>query len=789
MAGELSSQNKAFREKLINTIPIICPEHAVIQTEVWRENEDKPPVLKAAIALRETLKRMTIEIYDEDLIAGNQGSGLRASSMNPASNTWFVAELDDFDKRSGSRFTITEEAKEKIREIAPYWKGRTVVENAMALIPEASKDAMDALVFTCGATLGKGCGHWLLNFESVLLNGFTTFRERAKKMLEEIDYSDAEGVRKIPFYEAIVITCDSVREFAARYAALAREKARSADAERARELEEIAAVCDRVPFEAPKTFREAVQAVFFVQVITHIESDATGISLGRLDNMLFPFYERDIKSGLITKEEAKDILDNLWLKIASIIQVFTAEDTKAFGGHPISQAITLGGMDVAGNDATNEMSYMMLETTARVRMAQPSVCVRVNKNSPDDFLLYCSEVIREGLGMPAMYNDEIAVPSLVSRGVAVEDARRDWAVIGCVEMGIQGKLCAFANCGYANLVKCLELTLNDGRDPVTGRQLGPHTGKAAEFASFNDLLDAYYIQMKYLLDLMAGVTNIVETKHAELLPLPFVSSITEDCVGAGKEALSGGAKYNYDGIQGVGLADAADSLAAIKKLVFEEQQVSMEDLLAAVNANFAGYETIRAAVIKSVPKYGNNDPYADEIAHSVAYEFCSIVEKYENPRGGFFIPGLYSNSANIPLGAVCGATPNGRFACAPIAEACSPSHHMDKHGPTQAALSVAALDHLIVTNGTQYNQKYHPASLAGSKGLRALTDLYTTFFDSGGFHIQFNVVSSEQLRAAQENPRENNDVVVRVAGYTAFFVDLDRNTQNDIIDRTELSFM
>jgi len=671
----------------------------------------------------------------------------------------------------------------------PYWKGRSVSDHTMALIPDGAKDAMDALVFTCGYTMTKGCGHWLLNIENVLINGFAHFKERAEKLLSELDYANPEGVQKIPFYEAVIMTCDSVREFAARYSALAREMAsKSKTDERKRELEAIASVCDRVPYEAPGTFREAVQTVYFVQLITQIESDGTGISLGRLDNMLYPFYERDIRNGVITKEAAEDLIDNLWLKISSIIQIWNAEDTKAFGGHPISQALTLGGMDAAGRDATNELSYMMLDTTARVHMAQPSVCVRVNRNSPNEFLMHCSEVIREGVGMPAMYNDEIAVPALVNHGVAIEDARRDYAIIGCVEMGVQGKLCAFANSGYFNLVKAFELMLHDGLDPVTNKQLGPHTGKAADFKCFDELLEAYYLQMKYMLDLMVGVANVVDTKHAELAPLPFVSAITEDCIGAGVEVQSGGAKYNYDGIQAVGLADIADSFAVIKKLVFEEQKLSIEELMTAMSADYKGHKTVRAMVISDVPKYGNNDPYVDTIAHDIAAEFCNIITEYKNPRGGFFIPGIYSNSANIPLGAVCGATPNGRFAHTPIAEACSPSHHMEKYGPTQAALSVASLDHLIITNGSQYNQKYHPSSLAGEKGLRALTNLYTTFFESGGYHIQFNVVSSDQLRAAQQDPQEHKDVVVRVAGYTAFFIDLDSYTQDDIIDRTELSF-
>jgi len=778
-----------MRDRLILEDPIVCPERAVIWTEIYKKNEDKPPILKAALALEETLKRMSIAIYDDELIVGNQGSALRATTLSPTVNTWFKDELDKFEKRDGSRFLISEETKGKIREILPYWEGRTVYENTMALLEPRTINAMNALVFTCGYTLGKGCGHWPLNFDHVLKGGFSSIKIAAQRKLSELDYADPAGVDKIPLYKSVIITCDAVKSFAQRYSDLARNMAeKETDQKRKSELERIAETCTRVPYEAPKTFYEAVQAVYFIQLITQIESDGTGISLGRLDYMLNDFYQTDLQQGKITKEEAEELLDCLWLKIASIIQVWNEEDSKAFGGHPISQAVTLGGMDAEGNDATNALSYMMLETTARVHMPQPSVCVRINRHTPREFLLKSVEVIREGLGMPAMYNDEIAIPSLMSRGIGMEEARENYAVIGCVEMGIQGKLCAFANSGYFNLAKALEITLNNGVDPVTGLQLSSKTGKAEDFASFDDLFNAYMAQVDELLTHMVSVTNIVDAMHARILPLPFVTAITDDCVERGTEVQSGGAKYNIEGIQGVGLADVADSLAAIRKLVFEEKALTMNQVTKAINADFVGYEDIQRMLKKSAPHYGNNDPYVDRIARDVVSHFCHDVEQYRSVRGGIFIPGMYSNSANVPLGAACGATPNGRKAFVPIAEACSPCHGVEQYGPTQAALSVASLDHLIMTNGSQYNQKYHPTTLAGDSGLNALADLIQTYFEAGGYHIQVNVVSADVLRKAQTCPEEYRDLVVRVAGYTAFFIDLNKSIQDDIIDRTELGF-
>ncbi len=774
-----------MRNRLINETPIICPERAEIYSRVLLENEDKPAILRAAMALYATLSEMTIIINDDELIVGNQGNGLRATTLNPAVNTWVEDELDDFEKRDGSRFLISEDAKARVRKLIPLWKGRTVYDSAMSLLEKDTVDAMNALVFTCGYTLTKGCGHWLLGIENVLLNGFCAFRAEAEAALSSLDLTCADGVDKIPFYKAIITVCDAVRVFSGRYAALAREKAENASPERKKELLTIADICDRVPFEPARSFREAVQTVYFVQLITQIESDGTGISLGRLDNMLYPFYENDIKNGALTKAEAEELLDCLWLKIGSIIQIWNAEDSKAFGGHPISQAVTIGGQNEDGSDATNELSYMLLETTARVHMAQPSVCVRVNRRSPDELLMLSAEVIREGLGMPAMYNDEIAIPSLVSRGVDIADARRDYGVIGCVEMGIQGKLNAFANSGYFNLAKAFEITLNGGVDPITGLKAAPERSIGG---SYEELESAFFENISLLVKHQVAVSNAIDTMHARMAPLPFVSAFTLDCLKNGKEVQSGGARYNYDGIQGVGFADCVDSLAAIKKLVFDEKRITLQRLLDAVHANFEGYDDVLIMLRRDAPKYGNNEPCTNSIAHALATSFAKSVECHKNTRGGFFVPGMYSNSANVPLGAVCGALPNGRRAFTPIAEACSPCHGAEKNGPTQAALSVASLDHMILTNGSQYNQKYHPTALSGAKGLRSLVDLFTGFFDAGGYHIQFNVVSAETLRAAQKEPDKYRDLVVRVAGYTAFFTDLNADIQNDIIDRTEMSF-
>jgi pyruvate formate-lyase/glycerol dehydratase family glycyl radical enzyme len=785
---QLSKRNRTFRNALIDTTPTISAERARIVTKVYQEHEHLTPIAKAALGLKTVLEQMTIEIQDWDLIVGNQADGLRTSTINPAVNTWIVDELDRFELRDGSRFLISEKTKECIRRIIPYWQNKNVYDQTMALLPEDTKDSMESLVFTCGYTLSKGCGHWLVNMERVLKEGFSGIEAQARQLRSACDLSDPDGVDKIPFYDAVIMTCQAVRDFALRYHRLALEKAKIADEERRKELLEIAEICRKVPYEAPTTYHEAVQTVFFLQLLPQIESDGTGISAGRLDMFLYPFYRRDLDSGRITKAQAEELTDQLWLKIASIIQVWNEEDSKSFGGHPISQAITLGGMDELGNDNTNELSYLMLETTARVHMAQPSVCCRINRNTPDDFLSLCSEVIREGLGMPAMYNDEIAIPSLVSQGIPMDLARKYYAVIGCVEMGVQGKLCAFANSGYFNLAKTLEIMLHDGIDPSTGKTLVSGLGKLKDVSDFQSFTELYYAYMEHLLRHQVRVTNVVDTMHARLVPLPFMSAITDGCVDSGREVQSGGALFNYDGIQGVGVADVADSFLTVKKLVFEQHICTLPELVAALDADYKGYDDLWIQIRREIIRYGNNSREANELARELVRRFCISVSGYKNLRGGQFVPGMYSNSANVPLGAVVGALPNGRHAYAPIAEACSPSHGSEHEGPTQAALSVASLDHVLLTNGSQYNQKYHPAALQGEKGIRSLSQLIRTFFLSGGYHIQFNVVSSDTLRDAQKHPEQYRDLVVRVAGYTAFFTDLNKDIQNDIIDRTEMDF-
>lgn len=786
---ELTSRCARIRDRLIHTDPIICPERAVLWTESYKQTESEPPLMRAALALKHTLSNMSIHINPDELLVGNQGSALRAAPMHPQINLWFLNELDSFQERTSSRFLISEDAKEKLRSVESYWRGKTVYERTLALLPKEAIDCMNSKVFTCSYTLTKGTGHFLLNFERVLQVGFNGIKQECEEHLAKLDYVNPEDFDKITVYKAVIVACEAVETFANRFADLAESMAdQEQDKTRKEELMRIASNCRRVPANPPRDFYEATQCVWFQQLIAQIESDGTGLSVGRLDFFLYPFYQADVDKGILTPEFAAELMDSFWLKCGEIIEVWNEDDTRYFGGHPISQTITLGGTDEFGNDSVNELTYICLETTERVKMPQPSVCCRVHTGSDHRFMMKCAEVIRYGLGMPAMYNDTIAIPSLMNRGVSMKDARRNWGVAGCVEMGLQGQMCHFANSGYFNLVKCLELTLDGGYDKVTGKQVGPRTVKGENMTSYAMFVEAFRTQFQYYMRRMTEITNVVNTMHARWVTLPYITSFTEDCVGRGKEVHDGGAIYNHDGPQGVGIADVADSFAAVKKLVFEQKEMTMKELMDAVHSNFEGYDDLRIALMKDAPKYGNNEAYVDDIARHVLTYFAEEVGQYRNLRGGCFVPGQYSNSANVPFGEDCGATPNGRKANTPIAEACSPCHGSELNGPTQAALSVAHLDHVLYTNGTQYNQKYHPQTLAGEKGLESLVALIESFFAAGGFHIQFNVVSAETLRKAQKDPEKYRDLVVRVAGYTAFFVDLNKQIQDDIIGRTEMSF-
>lgn len=825
--------------------PEIEAERAELVTEAYKANESLPIVLKRARALEHILNNMPVVIRDDELIVGNLTKAPRSSSIFPEfSYKWIPNEFESLPKRTGDVFNISDEVKVRLTKAFSYWDGRTVNELATEYMFPETKLAMDHGLFTVGNYYFNGVGHISVDYEKVLKIGFNGIIREAQREMEKVDASCPGYIKKRNFLQAVIITAQAAISFANRFAALAEQLMNQAVGKRAQELREIAQNCRNVPANPARSFYEAMQSFWFVQAIIQIESNGHSISPMRFDQYMYPYYKADMDSGKITRESGQELLDCLWVKLNDVNKVRDEASTKGFGGYPMFQNLIVGGQDKNGIDATNELSIACLEATKHVKLPQPSMSIRAWNKSPNELLIKAAEVSRAGLGMPAYYNDEVIIPALVSRGLTLEDAR-DYGIIGCVEPQKGGKTEGWHDAAFFNMAKVLEVTINNGMDD--GVQVGPRTGEFTSFTTFEQLLNAYRTQMEYFVKLLINADNSVDIAHSERGVLPFVSSMVEDCIGRGKTIQEGGAVYNFTGPQGVAVANVADSLSVLKQLVFDEKRYSLAQFKDAMDRNFGGASCAPAACgsdkvsmqvieevirkllsegksisqdqilklgsmvgtsmgqsaapsncggdfssmlrdIDSVPKFGNDIEDIDRFAREVALIYCREVEKYKNPRGGTFQPGLYPVSANVPMGSQTGATPDGRKSGAPLADGVSPVNGRDLNGPTAAANSVAALDHAIASNGTLFNQKFHPSALSGQSGLEKLAALVRGYFDQKGMHVQYNVVGRETLMDAQKNPDAYKNLVVRVAGYSAHFTSLDKSLQDDIISRTEQMF-
>ena len=631
-----------------------------------------------------------------------------------------------------------------------------------------------------------------------------------------------------------MISCDAAVTYARRYAKLALEEAeKCTDPVRKMELLVIAQNCANVPEKGANGFYEACQSFWFVQQLLQIESSGHSISPGRFDQYMYPYYKKDLDSGKITRAQAQELMDCIWVKLNDLNKCRDAASAEGFAGYSLFQNLIAGGQNAEGIDVTNDLSFMSIQASMHVFLPQPSLSVRVWNGTPHEFLIKAAELTRTGIGLPAYYNDEVIIPSLVSRGLTLEDAR-DYNIIGCVEPQKAGKTEGWHDAAFFNMCRPLELVFSNGKDK--GAQVGPETGDVEKMETFEEFFHAYEIQMDYAIKLLVNADNAIDMAHAERCPLPFLSSMVDDCMARGKSVQEGGAVYNFTGPQGFGVANMADSLYAVKQLVFDEKKVTMKELKQALMLNYgkglaqedlaamasdtvsamrssgesvgeaeiaAVLKTIHALsesgevkangerilkLIEEVPKFGNDIPEVDAFARKVAYTYTKPLLNYRNPRGGMFQAGLYPVSANVPLGAQTGATPDGRLAHTPVADGVSPSAGKDVNGPTAAANSVARLDHYIASNGTLFNQKFHPSALSGRRGLENFAGLIRSYFDQKGSHMQFNVVSRETLLDAQKHPEQYKHLVVRVAGYSALFTTLSKSLQDDIIRRTEQGF-
>ncbi len=793
--GKLTERMQAFREEVLDEKPYIDAERALLVTETYRAHRNLPRVLLRAVMLKNILDHMTIYIEDKTLLMGNQASKNKNAPIFPEYTMKFVIdELDKFEKRDGDVFYITDETKEQLRSIAPFWENNTLRERGEVLLPDEVQVFMETGFFGMEGKLNAGDAHLSVNYARLLKDGLAGYEARAKSLQAALDLTQPESIDKNIFYKAVLIVIGAVRDFSECYSTLAKELAGKAEGARREELLEMSRIAARVPYAPAQTFREAVQSVWFIQLVLQIESNGHSLSYGRLDQYLYPYYQRDIEAGRITRAQALELLSNLWIKSLTINKVRSQAHTLSSAGSPMYQNVTIGGQTPEKRDAVNNFSFVVLQSIAQTRLTQPNLTVRYHKNIDKRFFDECIEVVKLGFGMPAFNNDEIIIPSFISYGVKEEDAY-NYSAIGCVETAVPGKWgYRCTGMSYMNFPRILLVAMNDGVDLTSGKRFAKGYGCFADMTSYDELLRAWDGTVRELTRASVITENAIDKASERDVPDVLCSTLTDDCLGRGKTIKEGGAVYDFiSGLQ-VGIANLADSLAAIKKLVFDEQRVTPAALWQAILDDFATPEgaRIQDLLLHEAPKYGNDDDAVDGLVVEAYDSYLDEIKKYPNTRfgrgpiGGIRYGGTSSISANVGQGMGTMATPDGRRAHAPLAEGCSPAHNCDRHGPTAVFKSVAKLRTEKITGGVLLNQKMTPAMLATEENKQKLEMLIRTFFNRlHGYHVQYNIVSRETLLDAQKHPEKHKDLIVRVAGYSAFFNVLSRATQDDIIARTE----
>lgn len=792
--GKLTKRMDEFREDLLEAKPYVCAERAVYTTQSYKEHADQPVILKRAYMLQNILEHMTIFIEPQTLIAGNQASANRSAPIFPEyAMDWVVDELDKFEKRDGDVFYITEDTKETLRELAPYWEHNTTKDKGLAAMPASSKIFYDLGIIKAEGNITSGDAHLAVQYEKIMKCGLKDYEERTKAAMEKLDLTEMENLKKYYFHQAFLIVIGAVKDFAGRYAKLALEMAEKAEPKRAQELKEMAGILSKVPYGPAETMREAVQSMWLVHLVLQIESNGHSLSYGRMDQYLYPYYKKDVERGIETEDSACELLTNLWLKTYTINKIRSWSHTQFSAGSPLYQNVTIGGQTPDKKDAVNPLSYLILRSVAQTHLPQPNLTVRYHAGLDDDFMKECIEVVRLGFGMPAFNNDEIIIPSFIEKGVKEEDAY-NYSAIGCVETAVPGKWgYRCTGMSFLNFPKSLLIAMNDGTDPESGVKVTEGAGHFLDMESYEDIEKAWDKIIRDFTRHSVIIETCCDMVLEETVPDVLCSSLVDDCIARGKTLKEGGAVYDFiSGLQ-VGIANMADSLAAIKKCVFEDQSISKQELWDALQNDFEGPEGERIQnILLSAPKYGNDDDYVDSLIRSAYDVYIDEIKKYHNTRykrgpiGGTYYAGTSSISANVGQGMGTLATPDGRKAHTPLSEGCSPSHAMDQNGPTAVFKTVAKLPTKDITGGVLLNQKVTPQILSKKEDRMKLIYIIRTFFNRlHGYHVQYNVVSRETLRDAQAHPEKHRDLIVRVAGYSAFFNVLSKQTQDDIIERTE----
>ena len=783
----MNQRIKKLREQSLSAKPRMTPERAKLVTDFYKSSgvEKFSVPVQRALLFKYILEHKTVCINPGELIVGERGPAPKATPTYPEVTAHSLKDLRILDTREKTSFSVDEKTKKLYKEeIIPFWRGRSIRDRIFREVSKEWKDAFEAGIFT-EFMEQRAPGHTVLD-DKIYKKGFLDFNRDIECSIQNLDFlKDPEAYKKREELKAMAICADALIMYAERHAEKARELAeKEKDPKRKKELERIARNCSRVPAHAPKDFWEALQYYWFVHLGVIIEFNTwDSFNPGRLDQHLYPFYNKGLEKRTLSREKAKELLQAFWVKFnnqpAPPKVGVTAEESGTYTDFAL---INTGGVKSDGSDAVNELSFLILDVVEEMRILQPSSMVQISKKTPDSFLKRALRIIKTGFGQPSVFNTDAIVQELVRQGKSIEDARNGGAS-GCVETGAFGKE-NYNLTGYFNLTKVFEITLNNGIDPRSGKEIGLRTGDPASFQSFEELFEAFQKQVRHFVDIKVEGSNIIERLYAEYLPTPFLSILIDDCIANGKDYHDGGARYNTSYIQGVGMGTMTDVLASVKHNVFDQKHISMKGLLKALKDNFKGNEPLRQRFLNKSPKYGNDDDYADEITRSIFDAYYEAVNGRPNTKGGFYQINLLPTTVHIYFGKMVGAMPDGRKAAEPLSEGISPVQGSDRKGPTAVIQSAAKIDHLR-TGGTLLNQKFTPHLLADEEGIDKLAHLIRSYFRLDGHHIQLNVVSADTLREAQKHPEKYRDLIVRVAGYSDYFVDVSVDLQNEIIKRTE----
>lgn len=778
-------------EKLLKTYweskPEVDIERARIYTQSYQETEGEDTIIRRAKAFKKYCDERKINVPEDQLIMGDTAIKPRAGAVDPIFHTgWLSQELHTISTRKQDPYLITEaDVRELEEEIFPYWSGKSVSEHWLKQIPPWVRDlAVKTGIIDVEIKTQSAAGETAPYCEMLLRKGFGKIKEEAKAHIEALDLYNPHDYTKITFYQASLLTLEGMSNYIKRHGELAQELAKTASGNRKKELEAIAENCEHLAEGKPETFWQGLQFVYFILVGCMMEGNGPSYSPGRVDQHLYDLYDNDIKEGRLTMESALELIEAFYIKAAETTWFLSENACMYFAGYQPFHSIIVGGIDRHGRDVTNELSYLFITAKMDVKLHGPSLCVRVHKQSPEDFLIHVAKLARLGTGFPAIYNDESAIKMMLLSGATMEEAR-EYQMVGCVEPFIGGKMAKWSDGGHYNYGAAIEFVLTNGRSMINDNKLlGLQTGNPADM-TFEELKDAVKEQLRYMIKAISICANVNEKVCAELTPYPFVSTLLDGTYETGKDLTVGGVTYTIGpALIGTGIADLVNSLSAIKKHVYEDKTITMDELVDALEHNFEGKEDLRLMLQNNTPMYGNDIEEVDIMAGEMTDFAHDVISSLDSWRGPKFISGLYPVSSHVPHGLVIGALPYGRLAGKALADGCSPNGGTDNEGPTAVLKSVSKINHEVHTSGTLLNMRLDPASVEGTIGLKRITQIIRTFVDLNIYHIQFNVVNSEVLRCAQEKPEDYKSVIVRVAGYSAYFTELCKEMQDDIIQRT-----